>query len=289
MKKAVLILISVVGTASMALASNDFSYTATAAPGSTPDGVDQNSNPVNVWTEVLYAGGLNGMGDGGLQGSGVYLGNPDGSGGIGGSSENSWQAYSYDNPTPGYPTSGNSGIALGGSVNSYNTFAGGALAIGQTVSINFVMRATDPAANGFPAGQVGVSLLNGSGGPSGSGDAITFYIYGGGPGNYFYTDAGSTAASAGPMTYQYQSAFNIAFTVTGAGTYSAVAGSDSWSGAFSGSLAGIDVFNDAGGNGSDVGFNNLTVVPEPGTIALAGIGFALLVGNRCRSAKDLRG
>ena len=47
-------------------------------------------------------------------------------------------------------------------INSYDTFAGGALAIGQTVSINFVMRATDPAANGFH-GQVGVSLLNGSG------------------------------------------------------------------------------------------------------------------------------
>ncbi len=275
MKKAVLIVITIIGVAGIASASDDFSYTATAAPGSTPDGIDQNSNPVNVWTEVLSAGGLNGMGDGGLQGSGVYLGNPDGSGGIGGSAVNSWQAYSYDNPG-----NGNSGIALGGSVNSYNTFAGGALAIGQTVSINFVMRATDPAANGFPAGQVGVDLLNGSGGPTGSGDAITFYIYGGGPGWYFYTDAGSTAADAGPMTYQYQSAFNIAFTVTGVGTYSAVAGSDSWSGTFSGSLTGIDVFNDAGGNGSDVGFNNLTVVPEPSTWAMLAVGSMAMFGWR---------
>ena len=110
----------------------------------TPDGVDQNSNPVNnldgkffmlvgaqcTVTVVLQLRSL--------------LGNPDGSGEIGGSSENSWLAYSYDNPTPGYRLpSGNSGIALGGRVNSYNTFAGGALAIGQTVSINFVMRATE--------------------------------------------------------------------------------------------------------------------------------------------------
>ena len=36
------------------------------------------------------------------------------------------------------------------------------------------------------------------------------------------------------------------------------------------------MFNDAGGKGSDVGFNNLTVVPEPGEIALA--------GHRLRSA-----
>jgi len=33
----------------------------------------------------------------------------------------------------------------------------------------------------------------------------------------------------------------------------------------------------------------LTAVPEPGTIALVGIGFALLVGNRCRSSRNLRG
>ncbi len=242
MKKAILILISVISAVRLASASNYFSYTATAAPGTTPDGVDQNSNPVNVWTEVLYAGGTNGLGDSGEDGSGVYIGNPDGSGGL----ANAWQAYSYQND----------GVALGGSVDSYNTFAGGALTVGQTVSINFVMRATDPAANGFPAGQVGVCLLNGTN------TAIEFYIYGGGPGWYFYTDAGSTAADAGPMTYQYQSAFNIAFTVTGTNTYTAVAGSDSWSGTFNGPLSGIDVFNHAGGNGSDVGFNNLTVAPE---------------------------
>ena len=246
MKKAIFILINVISAVSLASASDNFSYTATAAPGSTPDGVDQNANPVNVWTNVLSAGGTNGMGDGGEDGSGVYFGNPDGSGGIGGSAVNSWQAYSYQND----------GVALGGCVDSYNTFAGGALTVGQTVSINYVMRATDPAANGFPAGEVGVSLL------SGTNTAIKFYIYGGGPGWYFYTDAGSTAADAGPMTYQYQNAFKISFTMTGANTYQAVAGSDSWSGTFNGTLTGIDVFNHAGGNGSDVGYNNLAVAPE---------------------------
>ena len=246
MKKTILILICIIGAVSLASASNYFSYTATAGPGSTPDGVDQNADPVNVWTNVLYAGGTNGLGDAGADGSGVYFGNPDGAGGIGGSSVNSWQAYSYQND----------GTALGGSVDSYNTFAGGALTVGQTVSINFVMRATDPAANGFPAGQVGVSLLNGTN------TAIRFYIYGGGPGWYFYTDAGTNAAKAGPMTYQYQAAFNIAFTITGTNTYLAVAGSDTWTGTFNGSLTGIDVFNHAGGNASDVGFNNLTVAPE---------------------------
>ena len=118
------------------------------------------------------------------------------------------------------------------------------------------MRATDPVTTNGPAGVVGVSLLNGTN------NAITFYIYGGGPNYYSYTDAVSNAAKAGPMTYQYQVPFNIAFTVTGPNTYLAVAGSDTWTGTFAGSLTGIDVFNHAGGNGSDVGFNNLTVAPE---------------------------
>lgn len=272
MKKALLAAIGILGVIELASASNDFSYSATGSPGSTPDGVDQSSSPVSVWTEVVTLGGTNGAGDNGQDGAGVYFGNPDGSGGIGGSSENSWQEYSYQND----------GTGLGGSVNSYNTFAGGALAIGQTVSINFVMRATDPAANGRASGQVGVTLL------SGSSSAITFYIYGGGPGYYLYSDASSSGADAGPMSYQYQSPFNVAFTVTGANTYSAVVGSDSWSGTFNGSLTGIDVFNDAGGNGSDVGFNNLTVVgpvPEPGTLALICVGGALSLFGYVRRNK----
>jgi hypothetical protein len=268
MKKFLLIAFGMMGVVGLASASNSFSYTATGSPGGSPDGTDQNNNPLTVWNVVQTPGGTNGANDSGADGQGVYFGNPDGSGGIGGSSGNSWQEYSYQND----------GTGLGGSVNAYNTFAGGALGIGQTVSINFVMRATDPAANGHPAGQVGVSLL------SGSSDAISFYIYGGGPGNYFYSDAGSTGANAGGMGYQYQSAFNIAFTMTGANTYTAVAGSDIWSGTFNGSLTGIDVFNDAGGNGSDVGFNNLTVVPEPGTLTLASAGgVLLLLGYRRRN------
>jgi len=263
MKKHIVTLLSLIGAIGSASASNYSTYTATAAPGSTPDGQDQNANPVNVWSVTTTLGGTNGTGDNGADGAGVYIGSPAGG------EFSGWQAYSYQND----------GAARGGSVSAVNTFAGGPLAIGQTVSINFEMRALDAAANGLPAGQAGISLLNGSG------DAISFYIYGGGPGYYLYSDAGSIAADAGTMGYQYQSPFNIAFTVTGAGTYSAVAGSDQWSGTFSGSLTGIDVFNDAGGNGSDVGFNNLDVVPEPSCAAmLAGAGLAF-IGYRRASRK----
>jgi hypothetical protein len=256
MKKVVLILISLIGVAGVASASNDFSYTATATPGNNPDGVDQFSTPLQVWTLTTTPGAP------GNNGSGAYYGSQPSLG-------NAWQLYSYQNTAPGN----------GGSAFANTTFAGGALAIGQTVSINFNMRATDPGT------QVGLSLLNGSG------NAITFGIFGGEPnagypytGNgYYYTDAGSAYASAGSMGYQYQSYFNIAFTVTGANTYNAVAGSDSWSGTFSGSLIGMQVFDAAAGNGSDVGFNNLTVVPEPSILALISVGAMLWFGHQRRN------
>jgi len=256
MKKVALLLLSLIGAAGMASASTLNSYTATAAPGSNPDGVDQNSNPVQVWTQTQGTGGSG-------SGEGSWTLTP-----------NYWQIYTYPD--------GNNVI---GPITETHMFDGGALAIGQTVSLAFEMSATNPHTD------VGVDLLNGSG------DAVTFGIYGAEPdatnpyytgSGYFYSDAGSGGdVNAGSMGYQYHSAFNISFTVTGANTYSAVAGTDSWSGTFSGSLLGIDVFNNAAGNGSDVAFNNLAVVPEPGTFALVGVG-ALLLGSR-RFLTALRG
>lgn len=262
MKRASLIIAGVLGGAALAYGSDDFSYTATGTPGTSPDGVDQNNNPVSVWT-VAQNPGITG---GGI--SGAYFGTA-----FGGETLSGWQIWSSPNNLP---------AGDGGFIEASNIFAGGALSVGQTVSINFEMRAVDPGRD------VGVSLLNGSG------DAITFGIYGGEPGSYpytgngyFYSDGASTDVSAGGMGYQYQSEFNIAFTVTGPNSYSAVAGSDSWSGTFNGSLLGIDVFNYGAGNGSDLAFNNLTVaeVPEAGALPLFGLGTAmLLAGCRLRHA-----
>jgi hypothetical protein len=259
MKKVFATIAGLMSVAGLAYASNNFSYTASATPGTSPDGVDQNNSPVSVWT-LAQNPGITG---GGI--SGAYIGTS-----FSGEALSGWQIWSSPN---------NLSTGDGGFIEASNVFSGGALNIGQTVSINFEMRAVDPGQD------VGVSLLNGAG------KAITFGIYGGEPGSYpytgsgyFYSDAGSTDVSAGGMGYQYQNEFNIAFTVTGADTYSAVAGSDSWNGTFNGSLLGIDVFNYGAGNGSDMAFNNLTVAtPEAGTVSLFGLGsIVLLIGWRLR-------
>jgi len=254
MNKILLFIVSLVSAASLASAANNVSYTATADPNSSPDGVDQSSNPVDVWTVTTTPGAS------GVDGSGSYWGSPFGPPNLG----NAWQLYSYQND----------GVGNGGSAFANTTFAGGALTIGQTVSIGFEMRALDP-----PNGQAGLSLLNGSG------NAITFAIIGGGPNHYYYTDSGTNNANAGPLGYQYQSPFVVSFTVTGPGTYSAIAsnvnGTDSWTGTFSGSLVGMQVFDSKGGNGSDVGFNNLAIVPEPGTLGLV-VGGLLFFGYAFR-------
>lgn len=68
MKKHLLAIIGLMAVAGLAHASDDFSYTATATPGSSPDGVDQNDSPVSVWT-ISQQPGVTG---GGI--SGAYYG-----------------------------------------------------------------------------------------------------------------------------------------------------------------------------------------------------------------------
>jgi len=271
MKKKLLACVAgLAGAASPGFASTNFSYTATQTPGTYPDGVDQGSNPVDIWTLYQVAGT-------GAGSSGAYEGTS-----FAGETLSGWQMYT----TPGGAAPAN----VAGSIDSFMTLPGGALTIGQTVSINFEMRAVNPHTT------VGVSVLNSISGTAGT-PAITFGIYGGEPDatntpytgtGYYYADAstgGADTGAPGTLGYQYQDEFNISFTVTGAGTYSAIAtnaaGTDAWTGTYSGSLLGFDVFNHMAGDASDVAFNNLTVstVPEPATLSLVSLGVVML-GHR---------
>lgn len=277
MKKKLLACVAgLAGAASPGFASTNFSYTATATPGSMPDGVDQNSNPVNIWTLFQVAGA-------GAGSSGAYEGTA-----FGGETLSGWQMYT----TPGGPTPPNTA----GSIDSFMTFPGGALTVGQSVSINFEMRAVNEYAT------VGVSVLNSISATAGT-PAITFGIYGAEPdatnapytgSGYYHADAstgGVDTATPGTLGYQYQDEFNISFTVTGAGTYSAIAtnaaGTDAWTGTYSGSLLGFDVFNHMAGDASDVAFNNLTVtsVPEPAALSLVSLGVVVLGSRFPRRAR----
>jgi len=243
MKKTLLILCSLASAVSLASAQSTIvTYMANDAAGNSDDGIDQNLNIVQVWTQTQSPTG----GSGGGYGSWTML------------EPYAWQIWSYPD-----------GNNVNGSITETHTFAGGPLAVGQTVSLLFANSAINPPQT------VGIDLLNGSG------SAIQFGFLGGGPNNYYYTDSSSSFASAGSMGFLYHSGFTVSITVTGAGTYSAVAGSDSWSGTFNGSLVGIDVFDNAGGNGSDVGFNDLSIsVPEPSTLAMLAVGSVGFFGWR---------
>ncbi len=84
MNKILLFIVSLVSAASLASAANNVSYTATANPSGSPDGVDQSANPVDVWT-VTTTPGFNGT-----DGAGSYYASQPSLG-------NAWQMYSYQN------------------------------------------------------------------------------------------------------------------------------------------------------------------------------------------------
>jgi hypothetical protein len=245
MKKILLSLFGLVCATGLAAAADNVFYTATADPGLSPDGMNQNSTPADVWQVGLSATG----------GSGSYFGTF-------GDLANSWYIYSF-------PMGG-----AKGSVDALHTFDGGALSIGQTVSLSFLNRT---AAAG---GSIGLSLMGGS-------SSLITFSWTAGDSVYRYTDAGVSGQSTG-FNWEYQNAFDLSFTLTGSATYSASVSDGvttaNWTGAYSGPITGIDIFNNVGGNNSDVGFNNLAVTPEPSTWALLATGGALLLGFRRRLA-----
>lgn len=183
---------------------------------------------------------------------------PQGAGGAGSffGFGDSWVLFSF-------PDGAEAGTAL-----ADHTFVGGALDIGQTVALDWGNSAIQAGAS------VGVSLT------SGGTRVVTLRWLGDSPvDSYLYDDDGGAGQEVG-QTFMYQTPALLEFTLDSATTYSASYNGVPWSGTYSGPIDGIQVFNDAAGNGSDVIFNNLRIIPEPNTIALVLVSGLMLIACR---------
>ena len=232
------------GVASAASGSTNVTYTASADPNASPDA---NGNTVNAWT-------LSRAGDPAGQ-STTYSGSyyATGNGLLG----TAWGIYSTDAYTP--TTAGQ----YTAETDQTATLPGGALNIGQTVSIDFL-------ANSVNTGrQYGLRLTTGT----------TFVLslsFVGGDGGYRYYD-GTTGGSI-PFGYQ-QNGFHFAYTQNTATTYTVVAtpiGGGAVIGTFSGTVSGapntFQVYDQSACQNNNVLTNNFAIVPEPGSYAFLGAG-----------------
>jgi hypothetical protein len=184
---------------------------------------DANAGAVDAWTVTP-------TGTGG-SGSGFFI--PGAVSGLG----TPWVLFSY-------PVG-----AVNGVIQADHTLDGGTLSAGQSVRIGVANRAV------ATGGSVGVSLT------SAGAVVATFKFSGGDPnGVYRYDDAGGTGLSTGePFAYETGQTFE--FSLNSPTTYTAAYGLSSWNGTISGAIDGVRVFNNGGGDGSDLSFNNLTIGP----------------------------
>ena len=255
-RKVFWLMVMVCMTISLVNAALVTSYTASDSPGSDPDG---NGNTADVWTVTGFGGA----------GRSYKQDWQDGN-------QDVWAIWDRSTSVDGGPSE----------TQATHTFAGGALTVGQSVSIDY-------AHNTYidDDGSIGVRFLDGSTTEA----AVVFW------GGDDYFSKYDTGGSSGLTTKYYDryDLFQVVFTLTGANTYSMTlsegsitdvlygnGGDDqnpdvgsvvaSWTGTFTGSsITGIQVFT-AGGDSSDQWFDNLTVVPEPATIILFGVGGLLL-------------
>jgi hypothetical protein len=126
---------------------------------------------------------------------------------------------------------------------------------GQAVRLDFA-NSSVAVAGANPAGVVGVSLTSG-------GNPVATFKFTGGDTLYRYDDAGVIDENTG-AAFAFRRISSLEFRIDSASGYTAAYGnangSSIWSGITSGEpIDGIRVFNNAGGNGSDVIFDNLTV------------------------------
>ena len=159
-------------------------------------------------------------------------------------------------------------------------FTGGALATGQTVSVN--MGIGGGVDNG---GTVGINLL------SGATPVFTLEFVGGGA-TWQLNDGGSNFGATG-IPFSANTTVSMSFTYEGANNYNinVVEGSGTYTGVgFTASdtisdITGIRLFSVNQGGGDNAGFSDLTVVPEPATWAMLILGAPFVIGFARRLRK----
>lgn len=232
--KRLLLLLAIAFAAALPSQAADLvSYEATESPGSAPDA----NGSVDVWTVT---------GDGGA-GRSYRQGSQDGNASM-------WAIWDLDGDDGTYAT---------------HTFAGGALNVGQTVSIDYTHHV-----NIDNGDSIGIRFLDGS-------TSEAEFVFLGGEDMYSRFDTGSGSYALTKKQYDNFDIFQVTFILTGPNAYrmrvteGSIADAgwkpsedgnpsvgdvvDEWSGTFTGSsITGIQVYT-KGGNESDQWFDNLVI------------------------------
>jgi hypothetical protein len=187
----------------------------------------------------------------------------------------------YDNGTQG-------GGAVTDEIAAVRPFTG-ALAAGQAFSFVEQLNNGSNPSNGGPC-NLGFSLDDSSGNA-----LFDFHVQGGGAG-YLLSDATQSGVTETSVPYNYHGIDTFSFALTSVGpttaSYAFTAsgsnvsgGSQTFTGTISTLTGGItkaEIYNNNGGQGSDVQFDNLAIsnVPEPVSFTLAGLSTGLLLIRR---------
>ena len=244
MKAKPFIVSAILVVANSAFGATNVLYTASSGPAANPDA---NSNSVNVWTTSTDASN-------GSEG-GFFQGDSAGNGGLAGAGSSAWATYANSNKQ----------------TFSSHVFAGGALNVGQTVSMQFDNGDIDTGKS------TGIQLFNGN--------TLLFQLYfRGGESFYeFYDNLSSGTFDQDTVAGFSKDGGTFSFKLDTATTYSATWRNASWSGTIQNlGIDSIQVYNNSagGGSGKDVYFNNLQVVPEPSAALIAGLGSLALLRRR---------
>ena len=175
------------------------------------------------------------------------------------------------NPAFGLYSGGNAAAT----VTALRPFTGGGLTAGQSFGVTI---GNTPTIN--TGGQLGLSLMSG-------GTACWTLKFVGGGANWLLNDGGNDFDSG--QAYAANTSLALTFTYNGGNSYSYTFGTGSGNNFTAGvdisNLDGVQFFSVNQGDGQNIGFNNLSVVPEPSTYALLGIavlGFAAQLARRRR-------